>query len=235
MWECYLGGVAASAASTSAAAATRPGGPPGLRERKKQQTRAALQDAALRLFSEKGYDNTTVEEIADAAGVSYRTFFRYFASKEEVLEADFTDLYDRVSAALSARGATPLFETLMQVGVEMATEFEARSEFVIGRDRLVLATPVLAARVLLLQAGLHARVYDLVAGELAVEGEDEVQVRLLMGAVHGVFDAAVAIWMESAGERSLVALFEDAIGRLDPVVRPLFDRLEQGEVHRPGT
>lgn len=207
-------------------------GPPGLRERKKQQTRAALQDAALRLFSEKGYDNTTVEEIADAADVSYRTFFRYFASKEEVLEADFTDLFERMSVALSARGDTPLFDTLMAVGVEMASEFEARAEFVLGRDRLVLATPVLAARVLLLQAGMHARLYDLVAGELAVEGEDEVQVRLVMGAVHGVFDAAVAVWMEAAGTRSLVALFEDAIGQLDPVVRPTFDRLERGASHR---
>lgn len=75
--------------------------PLGLRERKKQQTKQALEQAAFALFAAQGYAETTVEDIASAAQVSRASFFRYFGSKEDVLAADDDSRRERFLAALA--------------------------------------------------------------------------------------------------------------------------------------
>jgi AcrR family transcriptional regulator len=76
---------------------------PGLRERKKQKTRETIINVALDLFAEKGYEHTTIAEIADAAEVSPRTIFAYFPSKEDILFCDMPEAYERFARALSER------------------------------------------------------------------------------------------------------------------------------------
>jgi len=75
----------------------------GRRERKKRETRAALHRSAMALFAEKGFRETRVSEIADAADVAEATFFRHFASKEEVALVDLLARVDSLLAALEAR------------------------------------------------------------------------------------------------------------------------------------
>jgi AcrR family transcriptional regulator len=101
----------------------------GLREEKKARTRAALVGAAERLFAEKGYDGTTVADIAAAAGVSTRTFFGYFRAKEDVL---FAGADERLAALAEAFGEGAAD---MQVIVERVL---AASDDLAGPDRLAV-------------------------------------------------------------------------------------------------
>src|SRR5437879_11261827 len=92
----------------------------GRRERKKQRTREALIDAAFELFARKGFEATTVEEIADAVEVSSRTFFRYFASKEDVALSPTEDLLATLLDTLAGRPpGEPALTALRHAAVEV--------------------------------------------------------------------------------------------------------------------
>ncbi|AQZ64864.1 Transcriptional regulator, TetR family [[Actinomadura] parvosata subsp. kistnae] len=127
----------------------------GLRERKKQRTRQALIEAALRLFEEKGFEETTLAEIAEQADVSTRTFFSYFASKEDVV---FYDTTARLEAAISAMESRRPDETvtgvllrIIEESFEQATSYQDLTPADAAlRMRLILTEPALQARALLL-------------------------------------------------------------------------------------
>ncbi|MGW2149942.1 TetR/AcrR family transcriptional regulator [Nonomuraea bangladeshensis] len=118
----------------------------GLRERKKEQTRAALVEAAERLFAEKGYDGTTVADIAAAANVSTRTFFGYFRAKEEVLFAGTDQRLRAIRAAFDAVQADTPLEAVRQI----LERVMAASDDLSSPDRLavMLAKPELQAQAL---------------------------------------------------------------------------------------
>src|SRR5262249_18485315 len=98
---------------------------PGRRERKKQRTREALIEAAFELFQAKGFDATTVEEIADAVDVSSRTFFRYFASKEDLPITVQEEQFQAVLEAMEARPAEePVVTAMRNAMVEIARATE---------------------------------------------------------------------------------------------------------------
>jgi len=107
----------------------------GLREEKKARTRAALVGAAERLFAEKGYDGTTVADIAAGAGVSTRTFFGYFRAKEDVLFAGADERLAALAAALGTAGMGGDGTADMRAIVERVL---AASDDMAGPDRLAV-------------------------------------------------------------------------------------------------
>jgi AcrR family transcriptional regulator len=122
------------------------------RERKKQQTREALLHAALELFEAKGYEHTAIHEITDAVDVSVRTFFRYFASKEDLVLSFVRDATAALARALAAR--PPEEEPLTAIrqafrqSLEMLTadsEIEGGDPTYLSVVKLIDATPTLLA------------------------------------------------------------------------------------------
>src|SRR3954467_8608075 len=110
---------------------------PGLRERKKEQTRHALESAALALFAEKGFDGTTVDEIAEACDVSQRTFFRYYGAKEDVLFADGDERLEALLAEIAARPADELAGRAVQAAFRSTT-----ADYAEDRERLLLRSRI---------------------------------------------------------------------------------------------
>ncbi|MGW0803005.1 TetR/AcrR family transcriptional regulator [Nonomuraea sp. NPDC002799] len=125
----------------------------GLRERKKLRTRRALIEAALQLFDEKGFEETTLAEIAAAADVSTRTFFSYFASKEDVVFHDSQHRMDLAVTLLTHRapGVSPA-DLLLRI-VDESFDWSTTQDGLTIEDtelriRLVLTEPTLQARAL---------------------------------------------------------------------------------------
>jgi AcrR family transcriptional regulator len=173
----------------------------GLRELKKQRTRAAIQDAALRLITEQGYDATTCEQIAAAAEVSPATFFRYFPTKEDVvLQDDYDPL---MAAAVAARPARErpfaavrraLVETLGQLPEEeMATVQE--------RTRLLLSVPALRARVNEQYDAARGALADALGPRMGLPSDD-LAVQAVAAACAAAVSVAVERWAREGGPLS---------------------------------
>lgn len=182
------------------------------RARKRAATKRAIQDEALRLFAERGYDTTTVEDIAAAAGVSHMTFFRYFSRKESVVEYDD---YDPILAELIA-GRPPQEPPLTAVHAAIRegalTVLVTDRDAILARTRLILDTPALRSRNWIAQdttreliAGALARRAGLAAPDYAMTVQASVAV--------GAMLPAIEAWAADP-EADLVALVDAAFAAL---------------------
>src|SRR5829696_7106490 len=118
-----------------------------LRERRRRQTAAAIVAGALGLFEERGFEGTTIEQIAAAADISRRTFFRYFADKEELFFAEDERLLTVIDETLdSAPDGEPVLDLARRATRALAAHSVADPERRLARERLIAATPALQAR-----------------------------------------------------------------------------------------
>jgi AcrR family transcriptional regulator len=191
----------------------------GRRERKKLATRLALEEAAMRLFTEKGFDGTTVEEIADAADVSARTFFRYFATKDEVL---FGDHEPRLEAMRQLLDARPADEPVM---ASLEALLRALGDLLVEhRERALVQSEVSRTRVQILglfrqhQEEMNEVIAAFVATRLSSEGQVRMRARVVASAAMGAYLAAGAEWVRSGGTEDMDRLMDEALESLRTVL-----------------
>lgn len=186
------------------------GGGLSLRERKKLETRLAIQDQALRLFVTQGYDATTVDQVAEAAGVSPATFFRYFPTKEDAVLFDALDpvmIEILMAQPASMRPLAALRGTLTQMLEQISPEQKDRE---LIRQRLVGSVPELRAR----QLDEMAKGIELLADAMADrEGLERghPRSRAWAGAVVGV---VMALYLADPSS-SFIDQLDGALGLLE--------------------
>jgi AcrR family transcriptional regulator len=161
----------------------------GLRERKKARTREAIVSAAFELFEERGFEGTTVADIADAAEIAPRTFFAYFPSKDDVVFHDFEEKYAELGEMLERREpGTNVFDAL-RAGIEEGMEPPAASDLREKRcrTRLVRESESLAAHDKFLHSKFATLIAGAVADDLGVPPED-VRPRIVAAAMTGAIE-----------------------------------------------
>lgn len=190
--------------------------PPSLRERTRRAVRAEIAEAAMRLFLDNGFDATTIDQIAAAAGISRRSFFHYFASKEDLVLGDTDALGESVRAALEARPAEESAWAAIRAAFQALRSTQGTSADQLALARMYHDVPSLRARHL----EKHLRWQELLAPEvqrrlgLPDTPTPDPRARAFVAAALACLDAAVDAWYESGGTADPVELFDDAIATL---------------------
>jgi AcrR family transcriptional regulator len=189
---------------------------PGLRERRKRLTATELEAAAYRLFGERGFDAVTVDDIAAEADVSRRTFFRYFASKEDVLLADHFVQLARLREAIAARPPDePIVTALRNALLSLTGDFDDRKEMIILRGRLMRDTPSLQARSLVHQKLWEDAMQEMVAARLGVDPVADLRPGLVSATTLAAMRVAFTNWLAAGCDGDLIKLTTEALDLLD--------------------
>ncbi|MFF2325306.1 MULTISPECIES: TetR/AcrR family transcriptional regulator [unclassified Streptomyces] len=175
-----------------------PDGPLSLRERKKQRTRQATVDAALELFSERGFDGVTLDELCGAVEVSKRTFFRYFTSKEDVAMAPTQDLWLAFLDDLESRqpGNRPLLEMLQDALLAALERMTADgwSRRVLLSRRLAEKTPSMDAHGLHFCDSTTRTALATLHRRLDIADPHDLRPRLALDMLVAAFHCALSTW-----------------------------------------
>ncbi|WP_344274701.1 TetR family transcriptional regulator [Streptomyces hebeiensis] len=203
-------------ATSSSTPGAAPSGRSSLRERTRAAMRAEVSEVAFRLFAERGFDNTTVEQIAAAAGLSRTTFFRYFGTKEELVLGRVGEFGREIADALAARpaGERP-WEALRRAFDVIAEPRPGETGAPMDIIRLLSDACALMTRQWEKTQGWQSMLVPEISRRLGGPGPaTDMRAGALVAAAISCLDAATDAWTAGGGVVSLADLTDQAMGVL---------------------
>jgi AcrR family transcriptional regulator len=192
-----------------------------LRSKSRESLRAEIAQVAFKVFAERGFDEVTATEVAEAAGISRASFFRYFESKEDAVFAVQDEMGGDAADALRRRpGGEDAWTALRRALDVVVRTYQHSPDEALARLRLIRCTPDLRSH----QLDRMAQWKDVIGAALAERlgvREDDIKVEALVGAALGALDAALTRWSECDGSADLIAMIDEAFA----VIAEPFPRL----------
>jgi AcrR family transcriptional regulator len=189
-------------------------------ERKRLLVRSELAEAAVKLLADQGFEETTVDQIVAAVGMSRRTFSRYFDSKEDVIVHMLAEAGVRLCAELNARPADEPPAVALRRALSVFTSMSVGNPAkMLSVSRLILDTPALLARFLERQSQWQAEMTGILALRAGLDPDVDLRPAIAAGVALTAFQAALRRWVDSDGSESLDEVVDQALALVGPVIQ----------------
>ena len=180
--------------------------PMSLRERKKRLAQATIEETALRLFQQRGYEHTSIQDIADAVMMSSRTFFRYFASKEEVLFGPMREVLNDGLRFLQRLAPTESPQAALRATFEyLASRFQEQRASFLVRYQVAMQTPSIASIYLYALMETEPAICEALCSHLEA-ATNRNKIRFLVAIYMTALRVALEEWLEQEAQGDLVSL-----------------------------
>jgi AcrR family transcriptional regulator len=187
-----------------------------IRERRRAVVADEIERVAIELFAQRGYTTVTVDDIAEACGISPRTFFRYFPAKADVVRAHQRRLFDRLERALAARPPVEGPVTALRQAFLATTQMRPDDrEHVVLVGRLLVQAGELIGRDVGFEADRRGALVSLVAARAGVDPAADPRPAVVVAAMTAGAQAAFRAWLEAGGQGELAASMADALDLLE--------------------
>jgi AcrR family transcriptional regulator len=183
----------------------------GLREKRKRQLRRELSQHAILLFTQKGFEQTTIDEIVDPLAISKRTFFRYFATKEDLVFAWYEELTGELVRALEARPkAEAPFESVCETLLSLLHYYDQNPKWALTMTRLAKATPALLGKSFEKRSIWERELTKVLVKRLPNAPTRDLTARVTVAAALAAFTCGIDEWTDSRGKANIRACLEQA-------------------------
>ncbi|ACZ77688.1 transcriptional regulator, TetR family [Dickeya parazeae Ech586] len=184
----------------------------GLRERKKDQTRRQILEAALVLIGRQGFEDTTINQIAAAVDISPRTVLRYFPTKEDVIVSWVEDGMAIFLSCLHKRPTDePAHLSLLACARELLKLYQERADFYLTIERVIASSSGISARKHEMSAALGEKVSQVLSGRAAFSETTSLAVELYPAVIFSILRVVIRSWVATDGQRQLLKLFDEAV------------------------